>query len=688
MTLINPIKLVKSNFQKNSHVGRFFNLPMRISMFIIIFSSLIYKADAQIVNAQRSGFALITTEHVVDINFGSGSTFYSAVWPIFKKYLGASNFQTGLGVTWPTSQRQPTDPEAIAEPPAEFEIGYAPIVKLKERTLTKVRVFILAGQSNMQGQGTIIDPEGDPGDLIDIIENDTNGDWAEVGQPNNWTTLDNVYLYYEADGGTIKEKVTVGHGANSNSIGPELMFAHQMDAFYEDPVLIIKTAWGGKSLGEDFRPPSAEGTTGPYYNQMIQIIQNVTQNLSTEFPDIGTSQFELTGFAWFQGWNDGDPNKDFGDEYESNLYHLVNDVRNDLGVVQLPFVVTSSGHGGNTQTPDTWVQRIQNIISVAQENVACDDETYGGYVGFVDTKPFYLERSVSPFKGIHHFHNNALTFLNIGKSMGNEMIRAINETAFCADPCMDEPSAPEVVSIGNRVWNDLNRDGINDPDEPGIPGVSVLAWGDSDGDGVPDGGAGGGIKITDEEGYYRFEGLSPGNYLVFVWSVNNWNEGEPLHGFVSTNAFVANANNDVDNDNNGSGNPFTDINSGIITLTVDGEPLDGFDPYDCNFNFDAAGNNTIDFGFYDPNAALSVENFNENNILIFPNPVQNEITIKNNFNLYQVKIIDAVGRLYKTISPTQETDTINTSSLPQGVYLLVFMDDTNNALKYNKIIKL
>ena len=113
MTLINPIKLVKSNIQKNSHASRFFNLPLPISMFIIIFSSLIYKADAQIVNAQRSGFATITTEHVEDNNFGSGYTFYTAVWPIFKKYPGASNFQTGLGGTWLTSQRQPTDPEAF-----------------------------------------------------------------------------------------------------------------------------------------------------------------------------------------------------------------------------------------------------------------------------------------------------------------------------------------------------------------------------------------------------------------------------------------------------------------------------------------------------------------------------------------------------------------------------------------------
>ncbi|MFH4968446.1 sialate O-acetylesterase [Gaetbulibacter sp. M240] len=577
------------------------------------------------------------------------------------------------------------DPKAIVEPPAGFEIGYVPIVTRQAKTQAKVRVFILAGQSNMQGQGVIEDPEGDQGDLMDIIANNTNGDWSEVGQPNNWTTLDNVYLYYEGDEGTIKEKLTVGQGANPNSIGPELMFAHQLDKFYDDPVLIIKTAWGGKSLAEDFRPPSAGGTTGPYYNQMIQIVKNVAQNLSTEFPTIGASPFEFTGFAWFQGWNDG-ASEDFLNEYESNLYDLVNDVRNDLGVPELPFVVASSGQGGITASTDSWTQDIQNIVAVAQETVGCDDKTFGGYVGFVDTKPFYLDLSVSPYDGLHHYNNNALSFLNIGKSMGDEMIRAINETAFCTQNCKENPITPGVVSIGNRVWNDLDKDGIQDPEEPGIPGVSVILSRDSDDDGVPD--SFGGVEVTDAEGYYSFKGLSPGNYRVVVWSVYNWEEGEPLHDFVATNGFVGNADNDVDFDNNGFGGAFSDIQSGIITLTEDGEPLDDGDSYDCNFNYDAAGNNTVDFGFYDPNAALSVENFNENNILIFPNPVQNKITLKNNLNLHRIKIFDVLGRLYKTINPTQETETINISTLPQGIYLLTLMDDKNNALKYHKIIKL
>ena len=579
------------------------------------------------------------------------------------------------------------DPAAIVQPPAGLEIGYVPIVTRQEKTPAKVRVFVLAGQSNMQGYGTINDAENDPGSLADVIQNDVDGNWSEIGTVGNWATLEEASLYFANDGDTIRANVTAGQGANSNLIGPELMFAYQLDEYYDDPVLIIKTAWGGKNLAVDFRPPSAGGTTGEFYNAMIQTVQDVTQNLETEFPNIGLTDFEITGFAWFQGWNDGESTS-YLNEYESNLYHLVNDVRNDLGTPNLPVVIANSGHGGFTLSNDLWVQDMQTIISVAQENVACNDSLYGGRVGFTETKQYYQDLSTSPQDAIHHFHNNALTFLNIGKAIGNEMILAINDMAFCYGDCEQQVS-PGIVSIGNRVWNDYNQDGINDPEEPGIPGVSLVIWSDSDADGIPDWEGFGGVQVTDEEGYYRFSGLEPGNYVVFVWQVDNWGPGEPLHGFQSTNGFVANADNDVDLDNNGFGAPFTDIMSGIVTLTLDGEPLNDGDPFNCYFNYDASGNNTIDFGFFNPDITSVNQDIlgNENWIQVFPNPVLNECTIKGNLNLDQIELFDSVGRMHQIIQPTGATYTIDISSLPKGLYILKVLNKANSLVEIRKIVK-
>jgi hypothetical protein len=576
------------------------------------------------------------------------------------------------------------DPAAIVQPPVGMEVGYVPIVTRQEKSAPKVRVFVLAGQSNMQGYGTVNDPENDPGSLTHVLENDTEGEWSAAGEPGNWNTLDGAYLYFDNNGATIKGKVTVGQGANANLIGPELMFAQQLDAYYDDPVLIIKTAWGGKSLAADFRPPSAGGTTGEYYEAMIQTVQEVTQNLGNEFSDIGLDAFELSGFAWFQGWNDGESDS-FLEEYESNLYHLINDVRNDLGAPQLPVVVASSGHGGYEPSNDLWVQDMQNIVSVAQETVACNDSLYGGTVGFVDTKPFYLDASVSPQDAIHHFNNNALTYLNIGKALGKEMIQAINDMAFCYGDC-DQQVSPGIVSIGNRVWHDYNQDGIQDPDEPGIPGVSLVIWKDSDGDDIPDWQGFGGVQVTDEEGYYRFSGLEPGPYIVFVWSVDNWEPGQPLHGFQSTNGFVADADNDVDGDNNGSGNPFTDIMSGIVTLTPGEEPLNDGDPFNCLFDYDGSGNNTVDFGFFNPNITTVAEP-GASAYRLFPNPVQDVLTVQGELQGCQLALFDALGRLHRRVQTTGNTHTLELSSLPAGVYTVQVLDGAGVVLEVWRVVK-
>lgn len=580
------------------------------------------------------------------------------------------------------------DPAALVQPPPGLEIGYVPIVTRQEKTPQKVRVFVLAGQSNMQGFGAVDQPENAPGTLHHIVQNDVHGTWSELGSINNWASLDRAYLYFERDGDTVQSNVTVGQGAYPGLIGPELAFAHQLDKYYEDPILIIKTAWGGKSLAVDFRPPSAGGTTGEFYTAMIEKVGHVTQNLGTYFPDLDTMDVEISGFAWFQGWNDG-ASDDYLNEYERNLYHLVNDVRNDLKSPRLPVVIASAGQGGYEAIDDTWVKSMQNIVAAAQETVGCNDSVYGGKVGFVNSKPFYINATASPEDAIYHYNNNALTFLNVGKAMGDEMILAITDMSFCYQDCTD-PVLPDVVSIGNRVWNDLNRNGLNEPDEPGIPGVSLVLWSDSDGDAVPDWQGFGGVRVTDENGYYKFSGLQPGNYVVFVWQVNNWGAGAPLEHFVSTNGLQPNANNNVDFDNNGFGNPFTDIMSGIVALGINEEPLNDGDPFNCYFNYDANGNNSIDFGFYDPRVITANEDLHAEAdwIQLFPMPVTDKFTLKKKLaGICRIAIYDALGRTLRTDEFNNDTHAVDMSSFPAGLYFVKLNTPINGYGQMFKVIK-
>lgn len=68
-------------------------------------------------------------------------------------------------------------------------------------------------------------------------------------------------------------------------------------------------------------------------------------------------------------------------------------------------------------------------------------------------------------------------------------------------------------SIGDCVWRDTNRDGVEDTDENGIGGVTVSLAGDFDGDRNAD------LLLettTDEDGYYSFGNLNAGVYKITV----------------------------------------------------------------------------------------------------------------------------------------------------------------------------
>jgi hypothetical protein len=140
------------------------------------------------------------------------------------------------------------------------------------------------------------------------------------------------------------------------------------------PVLLIKAAWGGKSLNYDFRPPSAGpyprtardletdknplANAGHYYRLMIAHAKQVLANPGRVCPAYDPKEgYELAGFIWLQGFNDmvdgnfyprrpkGEAGQRFA-PYSDTLGALIRDVRKDLGAPKLPFVIGVMGVGG------------------------------------------------------------------------------------------------------------------------------------------------------------------------------------------------------------------------------------------------------------------------------------------------------------------------------------------------------
>ena len=254
-----------------------------------------------------------------------------------------------------------------------------------------VKVFILAGQSNMEGHGgirTIDDLGNDPkhGQLLKKLKN-ADGSWA---------VRDDVFVYYKRSGDVVKAPLTVGQGCSSGEIGPELMFGMIMGDYYKEPVLLIKTAWGGKDLYCDFRPPSAgqpayaiqprDGKPremGVNYHQMVAEVKECLANMESDFPQLKGMKPQIAGFVWFQGFNEQfsgkDNQKQVYAEYASNYAHMIADLEKEFKLVKLPSVVGELGTDG---------ARGPAALKAAQATVV-DQPSLKGKVAFVKTAQFW-----------------------------------------------------------------------------------------------------------------------------------------------------------------------------------------------------------------------------------------------------------------------------------------------------------
>jgi alpha-galactosidase len=229
-----------------------------------------------------------------------------------------------------------------------------------------VKVFILAGQSNMDGQADVR--------TIDFLGEDPDPARAALLKKfkpdgKNLTTRDDVWV----TSGDVSGDLGPGYGGRrnysklGNCIGPEYSFGYYMGEASENQVLLIKYAPGGQSLYQNFRPPSA-GLPNPVpmktlpdktkvpmtaedfggqYRGMIAHVHDVLKNLKQRFPSYDEKAgYEVVGFVWFQGFNDLVSGGACIDEYARNLICLIKDVRKEFNAPNMKVVVGVIGVNG------------------------------------------------------------------------------------------------------------------------------------------------------------------------------------------------------------------------------------------------------------------------------------------------------------------------------------------------------
>ena len=302
-----------------------------------------------------------------------------------------------------------------------------------------VKVFILLGQSNMVGMGKV-----SGADKPDTLENATKAENLYpflVDDAGAWTERKDVRNVRVMASGTGAMKVFNNEWMTiaGKTIGPEIGIGHHVGNLLDEPVMILKSCIGNRSLGWDLLPPGSERFeldgkiyagykdspdswakdteptpigwyAGMQYDGDIANAKKVLAELDTYYPD--AKGYEIAGFFWWQGDKDR-YNPAHAGRYEQNLVHLIKQLRKDFEAPDAKFVCATLG-----QT-EKGAAGAEGQILEAQ--LAVDGKTgkykeFEGNVATVYSKPLCHGGASNS-----HYGGNAKTYMDIGLAMGEAM---------------------------------------------------------------------------------------------------------------------------------------------------------------------------------------------------------------------------------------------------------------------------
>jgi len=292
-----------------------------------------------------------------------------------------------------------------------------------------LRVFFLAGQSNMVGPGQEGYLKAERPELLKPRDDAFGIQWGHPSGP-----------------------LGCGLGGRETSYGPELMMSHALGDALDEQIIFIKAAWGGKTLVRDFRPPSAVekrgGEVGYLYTLMMTRFAKALEHLDKHVPAVATNGYELSGFVWFQGENDSLVGEAAWNEYGENLKDLMHDVRTSLGVPDLPVLIiqiNKSMWGDDEPDPETGTYKKGGFfVREAQRKVAEADSR----AAWVPTKDLN-----------QGYHYDSASHLVIGERAGEAMLKLLKE------PVRDDRGSPAVKAMVKKyVLDKILPPSGKDPD--------------------------------------------------------------------------------------------------------------------------------------------------------------------------------------------------------------------------------
>lgn len=303
----------------------------------------------------------------------------------------------------------------------------------------KVKVFIVMGQSNTLEMGKVA---GGEGSLDHAVKEEKLYPFL-VDDEGNWTVrkdVRNVSVMTSRKGIYRNEWLTVD---GKRRIGIEQGIGHQLGAALDEPVMVLKSSIGNRSLGWDLLPPGTESWedggkmnpgyglrleegkpvkpapgkwyAGKQYDDDVANAKKILNDLQKYYPE--AKGYEVAGFFWWQGDKDR-YNAAHSKRYEQHLVNLIKALRKDFDAPDAKFVCATLGQTSKDSTH-------ANEKLILEAKMAVDGKSgkypeFKGNVGTVYTHPLSMGSGSNG-----HYGNNAKTYMNVGLAMGEEMVKLL-----------------------------------------------------------------------------------------------------------------------------------------------------------------------------------------------------------------------------------------------------------------------
>lgn len=177
----------------------------------------------------------------------------------------------------------------------------------------RATVILLGGQSNAAGCSR--------DEYLRLYV--SNGQYAEYE-----AGYDNVYINYYVSGNNVSNefvKCSTNQGEPGGYFGPELGMAQRLNDMYPDETFfIIKCAWSGSNLYQEWLSPSSPGPTGEYYTNFVEYVNTSIDYLISKNYDVS-----IAGMCWMQGESDSF-GTDTATDYQDRLATFVDDLRKEF----------------------------------------------------------------------------------------------------------------------------------------------------------------------------------------------------------------------------------------------------------------------------------------------------------------------------------------------------------------------